>query len=134
MRIFVVFLGIALAACEGTPERSDVYLLELAGRVRALDPNALHEILVQADHASDSERRALAALASAYVRGSPVVFLEAQRTRKGCFGVSYLTFGATESPDASTEELASRRAALQSVTDAGLSEARSRCLAVLAGS
>jgi hypothetical protein len=109
--------------------------MELAGRVRALDTKALDEILARSDDASDDERRALAALASAYVRGSPEVFLDAQRNRQGCFGVAYLTVpDATENNDKGAKEIASRRDALSAVANSRLLESKSRCLALLPGS
>jgi hypothetical protein len=106
----------------------------LAARAEAGEPAALRDILAASDGTPPGDQlEALAELSSRYVASAPVVFLEAQAARPGCFGVGFLGERFTDDDAARAQERAARRQALQSVTDTKLASVKARCLAQLAG-
>jgi hypothetical protein len=135
MKGFPALLAVALAGCASAPAIEAVHFPELAARVAFGDPAALDQALALSVTTPPGEQlEELAELAATYVRPKPALFLKAQLSGPGCFGVSFLGPDFVDNPGARAQELAARRQAVSSVADTALAEVKARCLAELAGS
>jgi hypothetical protein len=135
MKGLPALLALALAGCASAPATEAIYFPELAARVASEEPAALDQVLALSASTPPGEQlEELAELAATYVRPKPALFLKAQLSKPGCFGVSFLGPNFVDNPGAQAQELAARRQALLSVSDTGLAAVRARCLAELAGS
>ena len=135
MKSFPALVALALAGCASAPATEAIYFPELAARVASGDSAALDQVLaLSASSAPGEQLEEHAELAATYVPPKPALFLRAQLSGPGCFGVSFLGPNIVDNPGARAQELAARRQALSSVADTALAEVKARCLAELAGS
>ena len=135
MKAFSSLFVLALAGCVSSPAVDALYFPELAARARDHEAAALEQVLkLSATTAPGEHLEELAELAASYVRPAPTVFLRAQLSRPGCFGVGFLGPKFVDNSEARALEREARRRALASVTDAALSAVQARCSAKLAGS
>ena len=135
MKFAFPLLAASLILCSSTSAADSLYFPDLSERARLLEPQAISEILALSETTLPGEQlEELAELAAGYVIPRPALFLQAQSSMTGCFGVSFLGLKFVDDSAGRQAELAARQYALQTVTDQALAITKNRCLAELHGS